>query len=108
MTKRVPAVLLAFLIVLAAAAGAHAQTEAQPLVGYVTRVIDGDTIVAMVGSHLETIRYIGMNAPELHHPTLGEQPGGRAAMEVNRQLVGGQWVQLVLDRDQRDVHGRLL
>src|SRR5437588_9632695 len=95
------------LLVIAASVAAQEAAPAQVL-AYVTRVIDGDTIYAEVNGRMESIRYIGINAPELHHPTIGEQPGGRAAAEVNRQLVDGQWVTLVLDVQQRDVHGRLL
>ena len=35
---------------------------------------------------VEKVRYIGVNAPEVHHPKRGEEPGGREAWDVNRQL----------------------
>ncbi len=54
------------------------------------------------------MRYIGVNTPEVHHPTKGEQPGGREATEVNRSLVQGQTVRLELDVQERDRYGRLL
>jgi micrococcal nuclease len=60
------------------------------------------------GGRTERIRYIGMNTPEVHHPTKGEEPGGREAAEVNRQLVGGKWVQLEPDVQLRDRYGRML
>jgi endonuclease YncB( thermonuclease family) len=37
----------------------------------VWRVIDGDTIQVLVGDRVETVRYIGINTPEIHHPTRG-------------------------------------
>jgi micrococcal nuclease len=74
----------------------------------VVRIVDGDTIQVRIGDRLEKVRYIGMNAPEVHHPSKGEEPGGREASEVNRQLVGGQQVRLELDVQERDRYGRLL
>jgi endonuclease YncB( thermonuclease family) len=78
------------------------------LIGTVVKVVDGDTVHVRVGDRIEKVRYIGMNAPELHHPTLGEQPGGREAAEANRKLVDGQTVRLELDVHERDRYGRLL
>ncbi len=49
-----------------------------------------------------------MNAPEVHHPRKGEEPGGREAMAVNRGLVEGKTVRLELDVRPRDRYGRLL
>jgi micrococcal nuclease len=61
-----------------------------------------------LGDRTETVRYIGINTPETHHPTRGAEPGGREATEVNRQLVAGQQVRLELDVQERDRYGRLL
>ena len=60
------------------------------------------------GGHTERVRYIGMNTPEVHHPTKGEEPGGREAAELNRQLIAGKWVQLEPDVQLRDRYGRML
>jgi micrococcal nuclease len=57
---------------------------------------------------VEKLRYIGVNTPEIHHPSKGEEPGGREAAEVNRGLVGGRRVRLELDVQTRDRYGRLL
>ena len=64
------------------------------LSGIVVRVVDGDTIHVRVEGRLEKVRYTGVNTPEMHHPTKGEQPGGREAANVNRRLVAGKTVQL--------------
>jgi len=61
-----------------------------------------------IGARVEKVRYIGVNTPEVHHPTRGEEPGGREAAEVNRRLVEGQAVRLELDVQERDRYGRLL
>ncbi len=94
--------LLLALLVLAPA------TRGQPFEGTVIRVVDGDTIYVQLGDRVEKIRYIGMNTPEMHHPSKGEEPGGREAAETNRRLVGGKRVRLELDVRTRDRYGRLL
>jgi micrococcal nuclease len=76
--------------------------------GEVVRVVDGDTIRVRIGDRVERVRYIGVNAPELHHPRRGEEPGGREAAAVNAELVAGRTVRLVLDVQSRDRFGRLL
>ena len=72
------------------------------------RVVDGDTIHVKLGERVEKVRYIGVNTPEIHHPTRGEEPGGREAAELNRRFVAGRRVRLELDVRTRDRHGRLL
>jgi micrococcal nuclease len=101
--------VLALLVLLALGRTAAAQ-QAQPsaLLGYVTRVLDGDTIYVQIGGQIEKVRYIGVNTPEIHHPTKGTEPYGAAAREANRRLVEGRWVTLVLDVQPRDRFGRLL
>ena len=95
--------LLLPLLLLTAPAG-----SAAPLEGSVVRVVDGDTIHVKVGDRVEKVRYIGMNTPEVHHPTRGEEPGGREATEANRRLVAGKRVRLETDVQARDRYGRLL
>jgi micrococcal nuclease len=102
-TSRV--VLPLFALLLAAAAWAADRTGPE---GVVVRVVDGDTIHVRLGGRVEKVRYIGVNTPELHHPRLGEQPGGREARDVNRGLVDGRSVRLELDVQERDRYGRLL
>ena len=97
--------LLTILILAVSTAPADAS---QSLLGEVVRVVDGDTIVVRIGTRTETVRYIGMNTPELAHSPKGEQPGGREAAKANEQLVQGQTVRLELDVQERDRYGRLL
>ena len=97
--------LVALLVVLVLALPAAAQST---LEGTVTRIVDGDTIHVRVDGHIEKVRYIGVNTPEVHHPRKGEEPGGRAAADVNRGLVAGRHVRLELDAQSRDRYGRLL
>jgi micrococcal nuclease len=79
-----------------------------PLEGAVVRVVDGDTIHVRLAERVEKVRYIGVNSPEVHHPTKGEEPGGREAAAVNHALVAGRRVRLELDVRTRDRYGRLL
>lgn len=81
---------------------------AQKLIGTVVRTVDGDTVHVRLVDRIEKVRYIGINTPEVHHPTRGEEPGGRAATEINRGLVGGRAVRLEPDVQLRDRYRRLL
>ena len=82
--------------------------QAAPLVR-VVRVIDGDTIeVCCVGWKRESIRYIGINTPETHHPTKGVEAYGKEAAEANARLVSNKTIRLEFDVQERDRHGRLL
>jgi len=101
--------LLVLLVLLALAHNATAQSPpSNALLGYVTRVVERDTIYVQIGRQVEKVRYIGVNTPEIHHPTKGREPYGDAARDANVRLVEGRWVNLVLDVQQRDRFGRLL
>ena len=65
----------------------------------VANVVDGDTIELADGRR---VRYIGINTPER------DQPYYEEATASNRQLVGGQQVQLEFDQDTFDQYGRSL
>ena len=82
--------------------------QQQGVPAYVTHVVDGDTFYAAVGNQMESVRYIGLNAPEIHHPTKGPEPYGEKAKEANRRLIEGKWVTLFYDVQVRDRFGRLL
>jgi micrococcal nuclease len=85
-----------------------ATATASGLEGHVVRVVDGDTIHVRIGERVEKVRYIGVNTPEVHHPTKGEEPGGREAASMNADLVKGRAVRIELDVQSRDRYGRLL
>jgi len=72
----------------------------------VVRVIDGDTLVAQVGTRSERVRLIGIDAPELPSDCYAQQ----ATAAARRQAARGAKVVLVGDRSQsrRDRYGRLL
>jgi micrococcal nuclease len=99
---------LVLLLLLVAAAPAAQHPAPARIEGLVVRVVDGDTIHVRIGARVEKVRYIGVNTPELHHPSKGEEPGGREAAAVNHGLVAGKRVGLELDVQERDRYGRLL
>ena len=96
------------LVALLGGAGMAAGQAPTGLDALVVRVVDGDTIHVRIGERVEKVRYIGVNTPELHHPSKGEEPGGRQAHAANRRLVEGKRVRLELDVQSRDRYGRLL
>lgn len=74
----------------------------------VTAPVDGDTVRVRTVRGVETVRFLGVNTPETHHPTKGvECFGPEAAAFTDRELTGRP-VELELDVEHRDVYGRLL
>jgi micrococcal nuclease len=74
----------------------------------VTRVVDGDTVKALVAGRPDTVRYIGMDTPEDVKPGVPVECFARRAAARNHRLVAGKTVLLRLDRNPRDRYGRLL
>jgi len=68
----------------------------------VIQVIDGDTITIEGGYR---VRYIGINAPEIHPQV---EDFGIEAWQANRKLVEGKEVRLERDVSETDKYGRLL
>jgi micrococcal nuclease len=68
----------------------------------VVEVVDGDTIRVEVAGEQESVRLIGINAPERGECLADE------ATDRLRDLIGGDAVELVTDRTDRDRYGRLL
>jgi len=72
----------------------------------VTRVLDGDTIVLDNG---ETVRLIGVDAPETHHPEIPVQRFGEEATEFLKRFAEGFECTLEYEPNNiRDQYGRLL
>ncbi len=71
----------------------------------VIRVIDGDTIVLENG---KTVRYIGIDAPELNLKKGKPECYGLEAKKKNEELVLGKKVRLEKDVSETDKYGRLL
>lgn len=71
----------------------------------VIHVVDGDTIVL---ENSESVRYLGVDTPETHHPVRGLECYGPEATERNMELVEGKLIRLEKDQTDRDRYGRLL
>ena len=75
----------------------------------VVRVVDGDTIdVARGGGDTDTIRLLGINTPETHHPTKPVECFGPEAAAFTEEHLTGRSVQLEDDIERRDRYGRRL
>jgi micrococcal nuclease len=75
----------------------------------VVQVLDGDTVVVRrTGGTDETIRILGVDTPETHHPTKPVQCyGPEAAVYTTRRLFG-RVVRLEDDVERHDIYGRRL
>lgn len=71
----------------------------------VREVQDGDTIVLQDG---RTIRYLGVNAPEVASDMHPDQPFAREAIQWNKTMVLGKSVRLEMDTETKDMFGRTL
>src|SRR5215467_12107958 len=93
------ALLVAVLAVLTIGAGRSGDVQ-----GSVIYVVDGDTIHVRIDNHVEKVRYLGIDAPEVPHPRGDAHRGhdrrrprffpntpaaGDAARRVNIELVSG-------------------
>ena len=91
-----------------AAITVHHQGNVTFVKAYCTRVIDGDTIEVVINGTERTVRYIGIDTPEMDD----ERPAYRAlaeeATQANIQLVEGKNISLQKDVSETDQYGRLL
>ena len=60
----------------------------------VLRVIDGDTIIVASGEGSETVRLLGIDTPETHHPTKPVGCWGPEAEAFTREHLEGRFVTL--------------
>ena len=97
--RRLPALLLAVLIG-GCASPAEPRPGRQP--AKLVRVVDGDTIRAVVDGVEERVRYIGIDTPERGVRGFG------AATRANRRLLRRGKLRLEFDEERRDQYGRLL
>jgi micrococcal nuclease len=75
----------------------------------VVQVLDGDTIVVKrAGGADETIRMLGVDTPETHHPRKPVQCYGPEAAAYTTRRLFGAVVRLEDDVERHDVYGRRL
>ena len=75
----------------------------------VTRIVDGDTVYVRFSNGLEEkVRLIGVDAPEINHPTKGEEHFGVESAEYAYNLLNNIVAWLEFDEGERDQYGRML
>lgn len=73
------------------------------------RIVDGDTIVIRMGDgRQETVRYVGLDAPEYDVRSGAGQAFGKEALDANERWLGSGPLTVALDREHRDRYDRLL
>lgn len=103
------AALAAALLLAASGCGSGAVGPGDEIDGTVSRVVDGDTIVANLGSREERVRYIGIDTPESVKPNAKVDCfGPEASKENERLLPSGSPIRVVVGAEPRDRYGRLL
>lgn len=85
-------------------------SDRDPRFHQVVSISDGDTIVVDLFGKSETVRLIGVDTPETHHPSRPVQCFGVAATKFTTELIGDSSVRLELDptNTNRDRYDRLL
>lgn len=71
-------------------------------------MVDGDTIYVMLDGESVSVRYIGVDTPESGWPEPDPECFSREATDLNRRLVGGRGVRLVVGEEPYDPYDRLL
>ncbi len=74
----------------------------------IVRIVDGDTVKIRRDGTRDTVRLIGVDTPESVKPGTPVECFAKEAARETRDLVDGERVRLVLDREPRDRYGRLL
>jgi micrococcal nuclease len=74
----------------------------------VIEAIDGDTIDVRIGNRVDTIRLLGIDTPETHHPTKPVQCFGPEAAAYTKSRLEGRTVVLETDVEPRDLYDRRL
>jgi micrococcal nuclease len=74
----------------------------------VVEVLDGDTIRVARDSDTDTVRLLGIDTPETHHPTKAVECFGPEAAAYTQAQLHGRAVQLEADIETRDRYNRRL
>lgn len=97
------------LVAMAAVAGSALTGCDDDRSGHVIRVVDGDTLVALVGGEETTIRLLNIDTPETKDPDEEVQCLGPEASEfLTNRLPEGTEIELEYDEERTDRYGRTL
>ena len=116
--KRIVSIIITFVLIIAGGYLGLSDNDVEKILSVidtsgnyrVVKVDDGDTITVDMNGQDQTIRLIGVDTPETHHPSKPVQCFGQAATEFTRSLLEGEQVSLVADplNSNRDKYQRLL
>jgi len=97
------------LLIAVAAPGCSRPPSGAPGEARVERVVDGDTIVVDLAGQEVTVRLLGIDTPETHHPDKPiECHGPEASARLAELLPAGTTVRLARDAELHDRYGRVL
>ena len=85
-----------------------ARLEARSDVARVQAVIDGDTLLLRHDGDSKKVRIPGIDTPETVHTEMGVQAYAPKASKLMKELLDGQEVRVVFDKQRKDIHGRTL
>jgi micrococcal nuclease len=106
------AVVVALAAALLGSAGAGwllADRVPRPTPATVIDTLDGDTVVVRFADGGEvTVRLLGVDTPETHHPTKPVECYGPEAAAYTEQRLLGRRVTLTYDVERHDMYGRTL
>jgi micrococcal nuclease len=104
-------VLVVVIVIAAASIGGWRLGEARRMATAqwtVVDVLDGDTIRVARGEDTDTVRLLGINTPETHHPRKPVECFGPEAAAYTDAQLRGRAVELEADIEERDRYDRRL
>jgi micrococcal nuclease len=111
MRTRIAVLVLAVVISAASVLGwwlGEQRRDARPT-ARVLEAIDGDTVVVeLADGSTDTVRLLGVDTPETHHPTKGVECFGPEAAAYTASRLTGRIVELEGDVESRDIYDRRL
>ena len=103
--RRLFGILIALIVLAAVSLSLVPRAEAAT----VSRIVDGDTLIANIDGREETIRLLNIDTPETKHPSKNKQClGDEAAEWLAARLPPGTSIDLEFDEQKNDRYGRLL
>ena len=82
--------------------------DGRPEQALIDRVIDGDTVDAVIGGVTTRLRLLGIDTPETVHPRKSVEKFGKEASDFTRVTLAGKTVWLTFDAEPVDHYGRRL
>ena len=107
--KRTVVVLLVAAVASALGWWAGEQRRSARPTARVVEALDGDTVVVeLADGTTDTVRILGVDTPETHHPTKPVECFGPEAAAFTARRLTAQVVELEADLERHDIYGRRL